>query len=901
MTEPHSSGRPNPAPSPENANYPAHWEADVLLSDGGVVHLRPVRADDGPGLVAMHDRTSDRSKYLRYFQMVSRLSPAQLDLFLGADQINSICLVAQLGDDLIAAGTFYRDERHPDAAEVAFLVEDAQQSRGLGSILLEHLTAAARERGIREFTAEVLTENRPMIKVFLDAGYAVSRHLSSGVVDLHFDIAPTAASLAVITAREHRAEARSLQRLLNPASIAVIGASTEPTSLGHIVLRNLLAADFSGPVFPVNPHAVAVQGVRAYPTVLDIPDPVDLAVIAVPAAVVSAVVEDCRAKHVHGLVVISAGFADADEQVGGPGAAAQRQLVALSRANGMRVVGPNCLGVVNTDPAVRLNASLAPTVPPPGNIGFFSQSGTLGIAILADAAARGLGLSSFVSAGNRADVSGNDLLQYWADDPRTDVVLLYLESFGNPRKFARLAKTLARTKPVVAVKSGRHQLLSPGVAASAVAVPSAVVDTLFAQAGVIRTQTLDQAFDVAQLLARQPLPSGRRIAVVGNSTALGILAADACLDAGLLLAPGSPVDLGFAVAADVLADHVRAVAESGTADGIVMIYMPPATSGPIDGAGWPLHLDGLSVPVVSTFPGGRRPTARRTVATAAAPAAASPASGYRTPERAVAALVHAVRYREWLDRPPGRLPAFQVDIARAEHLVHAMLPAERERALADNELAELLHCYGIEIAAFAIAETAEQAVDVAGRLGFPVVLKAVDQHLRHRVDRAGIRLHLPGADQVRIAYEDLLASGTSRVYVQVEAPPDRSVLPTVLKLISDPSFGAVISFGLGGMATDLLDDFAYQAVPLTDADAADLIRRPKAAPLLAGYRGADPVDREALAEVALRLSQLADDLPEIIELELNPVLVGPGGACVTGATGRIGPANRRADVRRRLR
>ena len=685
-------------------SYPQHWEADVLLSDGGVVHLRPVRPDDGPALIAMHDRTSDRSKYLRYFQMVLRLSPAQLDVFLGADQVNSVCLVAELAGLVIAAGTFHRDDRRTDSAEVAFLVEDAHHSRGLGSILLEHLAAAAQERAIRRFTAEVLSENRAMIKVFLDAGYTVGRTLESGIVDLHFDIAPTEASRAVVTAREHRAESRSIQRLLSPRSVAVIGASRNPAVLGHLILKNLLTGGFTGPVYPIHPSAVAVQGVRAYPSVLDVPDPIDLAVIAVPAAAVGDVVMDCRAKGVHGLVVISAGFADADPAPGGPGAVAQRGLVALARANGMRVVGPNCLGVINTDPDVRLNASLAGTVPPAGSIGFFSQSGTLGISILADAADRGLGLSSFVSAGNRADVSGNDLLQFWAADERTKVVLLYLESFGNPRKFARLARTLARTKPVIAVKSGRHQVLSPGVAASAVSVPTEVVDTLFAQAGVIRTATLDDAFDVAGLLAHQPLPTGRRIAIIGNSTALGILAVDACLDAGLEVVDERPVDLGFAVDVGDLADRVRAAADRIDVDGVVVIYLPPLGSQGSNTAPDLLHelLTDLPVPVVSTFLASDRP----------------PAASYRTPERAVGALAHAVRYAEWLRRPVGTIPILELGDDRTRRQLVAGLLTKTEHDLDDRQLVRLLDAYGITIAPFEEVAELGEAGAAAVRLVF---------------------------------------------------------------------------------------------------------------------------------------------------------------------------------------
>src|SRR5664280_3712424 len=525
----------------------------------------------------MHARMSARTLYMRYFSAVGQLTDEQVGLFTDVDHHSRVGLVAVLGGEIIAAATYHRNETgDTDVAEAAFLVEDSQQRRGLGSILLEHLAAAAQERGIRRFTAMVLTQNASMVRVFIDAGYSVHREYDSGLVDLEFDIKPTEKSRAVTTSREHRAEARSIARLLSPRSIAVIGATGDVSQHGHAVLANLLRGDFSGPVYPVNKDAISVQGVRCYPAVTDIPDPVDLAVVTVPASTVAEVVDACRAKGVRGLVVMSPGFADD----GLDGADAQRRMVAVARGSGMRVIGPNCLGLVNTDPAVRMNATLAPVVPPPGRVGFFCQSGALGIAILADAATRGLGLSTFVSAGNRADVSGNDLLQFWYGDDSTEVVLLYLESFGNPRKFARLARVLARTKPVIAVKSGRNATLTPGPGPDAVPLSGAAVASLFAQSGVIRTETLTAAFDVAQLLSTQPVPVGDRVAVIGNSTALGMLAVDACLYAGLRVADGEPRDLGMDVSPEDLAAAVRAALARQEVHALVVVYVPiVATTG----------------------------------------------------------------------------------------------------------------------------------------------------------------------------------------------------------------------------------------------------------------------------------------------------------------------------------
>nr|MDQ3579166.1 GNAT family N-acetyltransferase [Actinomycetota bacterium] len=551
-------------------DYPRRWEADVVLSDGGTVHLRPIVPSDADALLAFHSRLSERTRYFRYFGPYPRIPARDLTRFSTVDHHDRVAFVALLGDDIVAVGRYERlsgDEK--DDAEVAFVVQDGHQGRGIGSILLEHLAAAANERGLRRFVAEVLAENAQMVRVFRDAGYQVGREFDEGALHLEFAIDPTEASVQVARSREQAAEARSVHNLLHPRSVAVIGASTDPTKVGYAVLGNLLAADFTGPVFPVNPEHTSVRGVRAYPTVLDIPDAVDLAVVAVPASGVDEVMDACLAKGVKALVVLSSGFGE----TGPDGRGAERRLVDEARVHGMRVVGPNALGVVNLEPGVRLNATLAPTLPARGRIGFFCQSGALGTAILADAAKRGLGLSTFVSAGNRADVSGNDLLQFWETDPATDVVLLYLESFGNPRKFGRLARRLGRSKPVVAVKSGRHAVL-PALAATGVAVDEAGVQALFEQAGVIRVESIAQLFDMAQLLANQPLPPGDRVAVVGNSSAIGVLAADAALAQGLALVD-DPVDVGVRAGPESFAAAVATQLRRDDVDSLIVVFVPP--------------------------------------------------------------------------------------------------------------------------------------------------------------------------------------------------------------------------------------------------------------------------------------------------------------------------------------
>ena len=793
--------------------YPDQWEADVVLADGGTAHLRPIRPDDAGLLRAFYARLSPESIYYRFFSPRPRLSESEIEHFTTVDHADRVALIATIGDSMVAVVRY--DRIDPATAEVAFLVEDAQQGRGLGTVLLEHIAEAARERGVRRFVADVLPENRRMSKVFRAVGFEAKQRYEEGVLALTLDLEPTETSREVMAAREHRAESRSIQRLLSPRSVAVIGASRDAHGVGHTALRNLLNAEFAGPVFPVHPTATAVAGVRAYPAVTDIPDSVDLAVVAVPADRVNDVVAQCAAKGVHGLVVVSSGFGEA----GTEGRERQDRLVRLARANGMRVVGPNCLGIANNDPGVLLNATLAPTLPGPGPVGFFSQSGALGIAILRWAAGRGLGLSTFVSAGNRADVSGNDLMQYWEEDPATTVVLLYLESIGNPRKFTRLARRISRAKPIVAVKSGRTTQGVPlGHAAQALSLPDHAVSALFAQAGVVRVDSLGELFDVAQILAYQPLPRGDRVAVVGNSDSLGLLVQDAATVQGL--DPLPPVDLGpRAGPAEFEAALEAAFADDGT-DAVVTVYAPAVRG---DMAAMSAE---VAAAIVRTAEGCGKPVVAAYLGEQGLLHGAVPS--YPAPEDAVRALAYAARYAGWRRRPRGRVPGLDgIDRTRARALVEELIghgEPEPER------VAELLGCYGIEIG--------------------------------------------EGGDGVAIR----------------------------ITTAEDPSFGAVVSFGLAGVTAELLDDRAYRLAPLTDVEAAELVRAVRTAPLLLGHQGAEPVDTGALEDLLLRVSRLADDLPEVARLDLDPVVAGPSGAVTRGARlGLARPPGRRAEHARRLR
>jgi acyl-CoA synthetase (NDP forming)/RimJ/RimL family protein N-acetyltransferase len=879
---PPSTARPAADDSADDNPGPAHWEADVVVSDGAIVHLRPIQPSDAEALVAFHTGLSSRTRYLRYFSAYPRMSTQDVYRFTHVDHHDRVNLVVLLAGQIIAVGLYER-EPGTDEAEVAFVVADAHQGRGIGSVLLEHLAAAARERGLRRFTAVVLAENQAMLRVFRDAGYEIARQHDGGEVTLQFDVDETALTESVMRDREQRAEARSIRRLLFPSSVAVVGASSDPTKIGHAMFVNLLRMGFEGTIYPVNATAQHVSGVRAYPSVLDVPEPIDLVVIATPAAGIPELVEQCIARQVRGLIVVAGGYGErGTEEERRAGLQAQRELVAAARSGGMRVIGPNCLGIVNTAESVRLNASLAPTAPLAGRAGFFCQSGALGAAVLGEAARRGLGVSTFVSAGNRADVSGNDLLQYWETDDDTDIALLYLESFGNPRKFARLARRLGRRKPIVAVKSGRGAVV-PGLDSTSVDVPEVSVQALFEASGVIRVDTLGGLFDVALLLTSQPLPAGDRLAVVGNSTAIGVLVADAARLVGLRLSEAvdvgvdaAPADFGAAVARTVRQENV---------DAVVAVFVPPVQRIPAEEYALELRqaVADTGKPVLTTFLGFEGVPA---ALAAPGPSAPSPGSvpSYPTPERAVRALARAVRYAHWRARPIGTVPELSgVDPDAARALVEGVLaeaPAGRE--LTAEESRQLGSAYGIDIIPSWDVTGLVEAVQRAAQLDGPLAIKVP----------GAVRLHLTDADAIRDAWNSLGLGENATATLQVMAPRGVDV---VFEVRDDQSFGALVSFGVGGVATELLDDRAYAAVPLTTADAQDLIRAPRAAPLLTGYGGAPPARLDALTELALRLSALSDDLPEVLDLWLAGV-AAPDGASVIGASARLVPYRARSDT-----
>jgi acyl-CoA synthetase (NDP forming)/GNAT superfamily N-acetyltransferase len=834
--------------------------ADVLLSDGSAVHMRQIRPEDAPEIVELHSRMSERTRYLRYFSPYPRIPERDLARFVNVDHHDREAFVVVTGPRIMAVGRYERLGPESPDAEVAFVVEDAHQGRGIGSVLLEHLAEAARDNGIVRFVAEVLPENGGMLRVFSDFGYQVQRQYADGVVHLSFPIATTEKSREVQESREHLTEARSIARLLAPRAVAVYGASASGQGIGAAMLGHLRDGGFTGAIIPVHPGAERVAGLPAYRSAADAAATVDLALIAVPPEGVADALADAAASGAGGLVVVSAGFAE----TGAEGAAAQRELIERAHAAGLRVVGPNSMGVANTNPGVRLNATLAPVLPAAGRVGFFSQSGALGVALLAEADRRGLGLSSFVSAGNRADVSGNDLLQYWQDDTGTDVVLLYLETFGNPRKFARLARRMSRVKPVVAVAAATRP---PGLAGDLPGPDAHAVTALFARSGVIRVDTVPEMFDVGLLLAHQPLPAGRRVAVVGNSSALSQLAVAACRANGLTVADGYPHDISPQAGAHDFADALADAAVDQRADALVVVFAPPLPGQLAD------EDTDFAAALGSVALAGEKPT----VATFLLGSLPARVPAYPSVEEAVRALGRVASYADWLRRPPGVMP-----------VLPGVAP---DAAEIDGPPADLLAAYGIEVVPSTLVSSADEAVAAAGTLGYPVVLKAAGGALRHRIDLGAVRLGLADEEDVRAAYGELSAFGPD---VLVQTMVAAGVACTI-EVVEDPAFGPVVGFGLGGVASELLGDLAWRAAPLTDRAAEALVDEPRAAPLLHGYRGSAPVNRAALVDLLLRVGRLADEHPRLRALELNPVLARPDGYSILHAATEIGDPLPRPD------
>jgi acetyl coenzyme A synthetase (ADP forming)-like protein len=856
---------------------------------------------------------SPESVYLRFFGPRRDLPQAEFEHFANVDYLDRLALVVIVGEELVAVARYDRVPGR-DEAEVAFTVRDDQQGRGIGTLLLEHLASAAVAVGIPRFVADTLAANHRMLDVFRKAGFEEHAAYEAGVVRVTMELKATATYLDTVEERDREADVASIQRMLRPSSIAVVGASRRPGTIGRELLSNLIAGGFKGDIYPVNPAGGEIAGLTAYSSVSALPGPVDLAVIAVPAPLVAEVIEACGERGVGGLVVISAGFAE----TGSDGAVAERELVSLARRHGMRLVGPNCMGLVNTAPGVSMNATFAPVAPVRGRIAFASQSGGLGIAILNEATRRDLGVSSFVSVGNKADVSGNDLLRYWEEDADSDVILLYLESFGNPRHFSRIARRIARKKPIIAVKSGRSDSGSRGASShtAAMATPDATVDALFHQAGVIRVNTLEEFFDVADVVTHQPLPKGRGVAIVGNAGGPGVLAADACEAYGLtvpelsartqerlrsVLSPNAavanPVDCIASATAEQYRQALEIVLADEAIDALIVIFTPPLVT----------KADDVAAAVGSVAAGSAKPIVANFFAPLKAPNSTpqSPSKAVRVPwfaypEPAARALARIVPYAIWRQQPEVPPPLFNdIEHQRGRAVVAAALRTSEDSWLDADAASELLVAYGIPHVQSIRATSTAGAVQAAATLGYPVALKIDIPGIVHKTDVGGVQLGLASGDEVSAASELFFEKfpADAAVVVQPMAPAG---IETIVGLVEDPSFGPLVMFGLGGTATEVLGDRALSLVPLTRREALALVGSLRSARLLTGYRGTPAADIDALADVLCRVARLAEDLPEIVEMDLNPVLAGPHGCKVLDCKVRVhARAGREPELRRR--
>jgi acyl-CoA synthetase (NDP forming)/RimJ/RimL family protein N-acetyltransferase len=870
--------------------YPREWEADVLLADGGVAHLRPIRPSDADRLVAFYERVSPESKYLRFFAAYPRLSNRDVKLFTEVDYVDRVAFIVTLGEDMIAVGRYDRIEN--DHAEVSFLIEDAHQGRGIAQLLLEHLAQGARERGITRFVAEVLPENRRMAKVFADAGYRVSKGIEDGVLTVEFPILPTDTSVGVMERREHRAESASVRRLLSPQRIVVYGQRDQAQDMINSILRG----GFGGEVVAVSIDGAPVAGVPNAASIAAVPGGVDLAIVSIPTSQLGAVVIDAAHKGAHGMVVLTGTDYSAGDNL---------KIINLARAYGVRALGPDALGVINTLPNVQLNATPGP-MPRPGGVGLFCQSAAVGVALLNHAIRQDLGLSSFISTGDYADVTANDVMQFWEDDEATRVCLLTLDSIGNPRKFSRIGRRLARRKPVVVFAPGRTRRADHvGVRGGLGHAPEEAIDALFRQAGIIVVHSRGDMIDIAKIASRQPLPSGPRVRIISNSLTLTHQMLQKMDSVGLirdpepeLLAADADPEAFARAAREGLADQrydsvvcaAVNVFDQGTEDIILALEKAAAeVTKPLVGVFLDFHPPLMSSGDADTS--GMLPRFDGSV-------------------DAIQALSALTRYALWRDRDLGAVPMVEADTQAAKQLVNRMLaehPPGRE--LTEIETAELLRTHGIDLVRqFAVSSLAE-AVDAADQLGWNVVLKATSSAVRGRPDLASVHRNIDNAAEMAEAWKDLRllvaeiglggddSVSVARPVVQAMAPPGVALIITSRE---DAAFGPIVSLGLDGIPSELLGDTVYRVPPLTTVDAAGMVRELRAAPTLLGRHGAPGVDIARIEDLLHRVAQLSDAIPQLASVTLRPCVASASSLSVLGARVFIAPTADQRDPMARV-
>ena len=887
----------------------AEDSAYALLSDGTTIEIRAARPDDFDAVRDMHAKMSEDNLYLRFFSMSPLVAEQEARRICREPGPDHAALLAVLDGEVVGCGTYEHYGAGTPSAEVAFTVADDLQNRGIGMLLLEHLVSLARGRGFRAFTAETLSENAAMLRVFADAGLQAQRSLVDGVYDFTFPLPSGEADAALgtyrdtVAVRERSADVASLRHALVPASVAVIGASRRPGSVGRVILHNLLDGGFSGPVYPVNPGAAELDGIPCLPSAAALPDQVDLAVIAAPAAAVLGIAEDCGRRGVKALVVLAAGLS-------GP---ARTELLGICRRHGMRMVGPASFGVADT--SASLDATFAARHPKPGSAGLaFQSTGGTGFSLVQHLSRLGVGISSLVSLGDTDDVSGTDMLLWWESDPATKLALLYVESIRNPAKFARTARHVGRSVPVLTVIVGRsitgRRLAG---ARTAAATPLLTRQALFEQAGVIAVANLGELLDAAALLASQPAPAGPRVAVVSNTRGAAVLAADACGDAGLqvatlagdtqralrdLLGPAAvvagPVDTTVLVGPGTFRRCLELVGADPGVDAVLALTTTSAGSDPVPevpAARLPVPIAAAVLDQVEVVRLLRGPDED---------SRAVPAYGYA--ESAARALGHAARYGMWRAIPPGTVPGLDgLRPDRARELVAEFLAARPAGGwLPLDPTVELLGCYGVPLADSIGVVTEDAAVAAAARFGGPVALRADVPGLVRARGAGALLIDLHGADEIRRGFRSLTEAFGHRLAGVIVKPMVTGGIEVMVSMLQEKAAGPLVLFGAGGAAAAALADRAARLAPLTDSDADELIRSIRAAPLLLGHPGAPGADLAALRDLLLRVSQMADDLPQIAELELSPVFARPDGVQAVDARIRLQAAQPADAFLRRL-
>ncbi|MGP8124703.1 MAG: GNAT family N-acetyltransferase [Nitrososphaerales archaeon] len=870
---------------------------DTVLKDGVIVRIRQARSDDRAqlaGLLAGLSKSAVEARFLGHHgvggDLIEGLLPREKRFVLVGEHRGT--LIAQA--DYSISGT--------DTAEAGIIVAEPYQRKGLGTELLRRLAQAAADSNIRAFEVTVRAENYTIMDYVRGLGFPTRSSILPGKIRIVFPTSVTHAALEAFEQRDAKTATAAVGHFFSPRSVAVIGASREKDSIGGELFRNLIETDFNGPVYPVNRDADVVQSVAAYKSVLECPGPVDLAFIVVPAKFVARVARECAQKGVRALVVISSGFAE----TGAEGAALQQELVQICRDSGMRMIGPNCMGIINTDPKVSLNGQFSPYRAIPGRIGFWSQSGALGIAVIDLANRLGIGIAEFVSAGNRADVSGNDIVQYWETNDNIDVILLYIESFGDSRRFARLAKRVTRKKPIVAVKSGRSAAgfrATQSHTGALVAASDVTVDALFKESGVIRTDSLDEMFDVAALLSTQPVPKGNRVAIITNAGGAGILAADALESMGLkvpelsrqtqeqlrrfllsIASTKNPVDMsGGANPADY-ASAIQAVAADEEIDSLMVIFIPPLPEKSGEVAAEILRGArgmGRRLPILSTFMASKGVSGELSDGTIRIPS-------YPFPELAAQALARVTDYGNWLKSPQGVRPNFVVRRAEASAIVAWALGA-KEDWLSPTNTEAFLKCYGISTVRSVQTSDPEQAAAAARTFPGKVAIKAVAPGLLHKTDVGAVKVGLAASEVEGAAKEmsDRLRQNGFVINGFVVQEMVYGAVEMFVGVTHDQTFGPLIVCGAGGVFVEMIKDVSVGLTPLTEQDAERMVRSLRTYNMLDGYRGAPKSDVGALEETMLRLGQMVEEIPEVAELDLNPLMVRQDGEGAVVVDARI--------------